>query len=46
VQIIALIVALAPPIAPPASSVVAAIGLLALCYSFLVDTRRLYRQES
>ena len=46
VQIVALIVAMAPTIAPPASSVVAAIGLLALCYSFLIDTRRLYRQES
>jgi phosphatidylglycerophosphate synthase len=43
VQIVALIVAMAPAIAPPASSLVAAVGLLALCYSFLVDTRRLWR---
>jgi phosphatidylglycerophosphate synthase len=43
VQILALIVAMAPAIAPPASSLVAAVGLLALCYSFLVDTRRLWR---
>src|SRR5438477_3844653 len=42
VQIVALIVATAPAIAPPASAVVAAVGLLALCYSFLVDTRRLW----
>jgi phosphatidylglycerophosphate synthase len=46
VQILALIVAMAPAIAPPASSFIAAVGLLALCYSFLVDTLRLYRQET
>jgi len=44
VQIVTLIVAMAPAIAPPASSLVAAVGLLALGYSFLVDTRRLWRQ--
>jgi len=42
VQIVALIVAMAPRIAPPPSSLIAAIGLLALCYSFLVDTLRLW----
>ena len=44
VQISALIVAMAPAIAPPTSSVIAAVGLLALCYSFLVDTLRLRHQ--
>ena len=44
VQIVALIVAMAPTIAPPTSSVVAAVALLALCYSFLVDTLRLWRR--
>ena len=44
VQIVALIVAMAPTIAPPASSLVAAVGLLTLCYSFLVDTLRLWRR--
>jgi hypothetical protein len=37
---------MSPTMAPPASSLVAAVGLLALCYSFLIDTRRLYRQET
>jgi phosphatidylglycerophosphate synthase len=44
VQIIALIFALAPVAAPPASSVAPALALLALCYSFLVDTLRLWRR--
>jgi phosphatidylglycerophosphate synthase len=44
VQVVALIVAMAPMIAPPASSLVAAVGLLALSYSFLVDTLRLWRR--
>jgi len=44
VQIVALIVAMAPTIAPPMSSLVAAVALLALCHSFLVDTLRLWRQ--
>jgi phosphatidylglycerophosphate synthase len=44
VQVGALIVAIAPTIAPPTSSLVAAVGLLALCYSFLVDTLRLWRR--
>ena len=44
VQIVALIVAVAPAITSPTSSLVAAVALLALCYSFLVDTLRLWRQ--
>jgi len=46
VQIAALVVAIAPTMAPPASSVVAAVGLLALSYSFLVDTLRLWRNAT
>ena len=42
-QIVALIVAMAPVMERPASGVVAAVGLLALSYSFLVDTLRLWR---
>jgi phosphatidylglycerophosphate synthase len=41
VQIAALIVAMVPTISPPASSLVAAGALLALSYSFVVDTLRL-----
>ena len=44
VQIVALIVALAPTIGPQTSSAVAAVALLVLCYSFLVDTLRLRRR--
>jgi phosphatidylglycerophosphate synthase len=43
VQIVALIVAVAPIIPVPASAVVAAGALLTLAYSFLVDTVRLRR---
>jgi phosphatidylglycerophosphate synthase len=43
VQIVALLLALMPSIAPPASTTIAAVGLLALAYSFAVDTRRLWR---
>jgi len=43
VQIGALIVAILPPVEPPASTRVAALGLAALCYSFLADTLRLWR---
>jgi len=46
VQIGALVFAMAPIVAPPASSAVSAVGLLALCYSFLVDTLRLWRQAT
>ena len=44
VQIVALIVAIAPPITPPTSAIVAAVALLALCYSFLVDSLSLWRR--
>jgi phosphatidylglycerophosphate synthase len=44
VQIAALIVAMAPTIPPPASSLLAAGALLALSYSFVVDTLRLRRR--
>jgi phosphatidylglycerophosphate synthase len=43
VQIVALIVAVAPIIPPPLSASAAAAGLLALAYSFLIDTIRLWR---
>jgi phosphatidylglycerophosphate synthase len=43
VQIGALVAAMLPPIEPPASTVLAALGLAVLCYSFLVDTRWLWR---
>ena len=42
VQMVALILAIAPIVIPPASTSIAAVGLLALSYSFLVDTRRLW----
>ena len=45
-QIVALIVAMAPSMTPPTSSVVAAVALLALCYSFLVDMLRLWSQRT
>lgn len=43
VQIVALIVAVAPIIPPPLSTFSSAVGLLTLAYSFLVDTVRLWR---
>jgi phosphatidylglycerophosphate synthase len=43
VQTSALILAIVPAITPPLSTLVAALGLAALCYSFLVDTLRLWR---
>jgi len=46
VQTAALVVVLAPGVAPPLSSAIAALGLTALGYSFLVDTMRLWRQSS
>ena len=46
VQIGALIVAILPPVERPASTIVAALGLAALCYSFLADTLRLWRHAS
>jgi phosphatidylglycerophosphate synthase len=45
VQISMLIVALIPAVLPPASSVVAAAGLVVLCYSFGVDTLWLWRHK-
>jgi phosphatidylglycerophosphate synthase len=44
-QIVALIAAMAPAVAPPRSSRIAAVGLLALSYSFLLDTLRLWRRR-
>ena len=43
VQIVALVLAIAPIVRPPASAYIAAFGLLALGYSFLADTWRLWR---
>ncbi len=45
-QIVALIVVMAPPMTPPTSSVIAAVALLALSYSFLVDALRLWRRRT
>jgi phosphatidylglycerophosphate synthase len=45
VQIVTLIVAIAPIIPRPLSAPVAAAGLLALSYSFVVDTVRLWRSR-
>lgn len=45
VQVVALIAAVHPAVAPPASGAIAALGLVALLYSFAVDTLRLYRQR-
>lgn len=46
VQIVALIVAIAPIIPAPFSAAIAAGGLLMLAYSFLVDTMRLWQNRS
>jgi hypothetical protein len=43
-QIVSLLLALAPFVAPPWSDSVAAAGLLLLCYSFTVDIVWLWRQ--
>jgi hypothetical protein len=45
VQIATLVLAIVPAIMPPASALRAAVGLLALCYSFLVDTLWLWRRR-
>ena len=45
VQMLALLVALLPAVPPPASAPVAAIGTLALVYSFAVDTLWLWRHR-
>lgn len=44
-QIITLLACLVPALDPPSSAIVAAIGLLALTYSFALDTMRLWRQR-
>ncbi len=44
-QMIALIVTVMPSVAPPRSDWIAAAGLTLLCYSFLVDILRLWRQR-
>jgi phosphatidylglycerophosphate synthase len=46
VQIAALLVAIWPAITPPVSTMIAALGLTLLCYSFLADTLRLWRARS
>lgn len=43
-QIGALLLVLLPAVVPPASTTIAAVGLAGLSYSFLVDTRRLWRR--
>ena len=45
VQVCALMFALLPPVAVPASAWLAAAGLAVLCYSFAVDTLRLWHQR-
>jgi len=42
VQIVALLLAVVPAITPPLSTIVAALGLTLLCYSFLADIVRLW----
>lgn len=46
VQIVALIVVLGPIVRPPLSTLVAALGLVILGYSFLVDTLWLWREST
>jgi phosphatidylglycerophosphate synthase len=46
VQIATLVLAIVPAITPPASPLVAAVGLVALCYSFFVDTVWLWRRRA
>lgn len=41
VQIVALLLAIVPAITPPRSTIIAALGLTLLCYSFLAETVRL-----
>ena len=45
VQIVALLVAMLPSVEPPASAIVAAVGVAALVYSFVVDTLWLWRHR-
>ena len=44
VQTAALVLAIVPAITPPLSTTIAALALASLCYSFLIDTFRLWRQ--
>jgi len=46
VEVVALIVAVAPITPPRVGAMVAAVGLLTLAYSFLVDTVRLWRNAN
>jgi phosphatidylglycerophosphate synthase len=46
VQITALVLAIVPAITPPLSTTIAALGLAALSYSFLVDMLRLWRHAA
>jgi hypothetical protein len=46
VQIAALMIALVPAVTPPASTLVSAVGLAALVYSFAVDSVRLWRGDT
>jgi phosphatidylglycerophosphate synthase len=46
VQIVALIVVLGPIVRPPLSTLVAGLGLVILCYSFVVDTLWLWRDST
>ena len=46
VQIVALIVVLGPIVRPPLSTLVAGLGLVILCYSFVVDTLWLWRNST
>ena len=45
IQIVALLVAMLPSVQPPASTIVAAIGVIALVYSFAVDTLWLWQHR-
>ena len=45
VQILALIVVMIPAVTPPVSTVLSAVALGALCYSFLIDILWLWRQD-
>jgi len=46
VQTVALVFTIVPAVRPPLSTMIAAFGLAALCYSFLVDTLRLWRSPA
>jgi phosphatidylglycerophosphate synthase len=46
VQIVGLVLAVAPIVTPPLSTALAAVTLLALCYSFLVDTLWLWHHAA